>query len=310
LRATRSTPATRTGASSETRCPDCAGPAPALLRTSDLNRRVTETEFTYRRCASCGLVFLDPIPADLARYYTRDYYAVPSGKASLEAQALVERMKVGIVHRHMPDGRLVEVGAGYGAFMQAASAAGYNVTGIEMDPVSCKFIASELGLPTVNTTDIDGELRRRGPWDVIALWHIIEHLEDWCATLAAAAETLAPGGVLVLAAPNPGALQFRILGRRWVHLDAPRHLQLIPLTVLLQRAASLGLRPLEAGTARGASFGWNMFGWQASLAHLRPGREPGRLARAASLALGYAFDPLERFSRWGSTYIVVLQRPA
>ena len=310
MSATTSSRATQTSASSEPRCPDCGGPAPALLRSSDLNRRVTDAEFDYRRCASCGLVFLDPIPADIARYYTRDYYAIPSGKAALEGQAHAERMKVEIVRRHVPSGRLVEVGAGYGAFLQAASAAGYDVTGIEMDPASCEFIAGELGLPAVNSTDIDGELRRRRPWDVIALWHVIEHLEDWRATLVAAAETLAPGGVLVLAAPNPAALQFRVLGRRWVHLDAPRHLQLIPLPVLLQRAASLGLRPLEAGTGRGASFGWNRFGWQASLAHLRPGREPGRLARSAGRALGFAFDPLERLPRSGSTYIVLLQRPA
>ncbi|HEY3189867.1 MAG TPA: class I SAM-dependent methyltransferase, partial [Solirubrobacteraceae bacterium] len=248
-----STSAQAPSAVAEARCPNCGAPAPVALRSRDLNRRVSDVEFAYRRCTSCGLVFVDAVPDDLARYYTRDYYAVPPTKDALAGQAQAERMKVDIVRRHVPGGRLVEVGAGYGAFLQAASAAGYDASGIEMDPISCEFIERELGLPVVNTTDIDGALRRGGPYDVIALWHVIEHLTDWRATLSAVAETLSPGGIVVMAAPNPAALQFRVMGRRWVHLDAPRHLQLIPIDVLLARATELGLRALEADTRRGAS---------------------------------------------------------
>ena len=60
------------------------------------------------------------------------------------------------------------------------------------------------------------------------MFQIIEHLIDPWDTLQAAAESLLPGGVLVVATPNPGAFQFRFLRGRWTHVDAPRHTALIP----------------------------------------------------------------------------------
>jgi 2-polyprenyl-3-methyl-5-hydroxy-6-metoxy-1,4-benzoquinol methylase len=77
---------------------------------------------------------------------------------------------------------------------------------------------------TVNTTDIVGTMQARNKaYDVIAIWHGIEHLPDPWAVLRQCAQQLAPHGVLVIATPNPDSIQFGIFRQYWVHLDAPRH---------------------------------------------------------------------------------------
>ena len=60
-------------------------------------------------------------------------------------------------------------------------------------------------------------------YDVITMWHVLEHLPDPFAAVRHAAELLRPGGRLVISVPNIASLQARIGGDRWFHLDLPRH---------------------------------------------------------------------------------------
>ena len=73
------------------------------------------------------------------------------------------------------------------------------------------------------------------------MWHVIEHLRRPWEVIERAAANLQDGGVLAIATPNPRALQFKLLRRRWAHLDAPRHLFLIP-----SRRARASLRRARA----------------------------------------------------------------
>jgi SAM-dependent methyltransferase len=101
--------------------------------------------------------------------------------------------------------------------------------------------------------------------NAIALWHVLEHVDRPAELLAAAAAALVPGGVLVVATPNLGSLQFRLLGARWPHVDAPRHLALVPLATLEQRMTELGLER-EAVTTADPAGEYDAFGWQGLIA--------------------------------------------
>jgi SAM-dependent methyltransferase len=59
--------------------------------------------------------------------------------------------------------------------------------------------------------------------DAVSLWHVLEHVDDPAAALAAIARWLRPGGVLLVGVPNLGSWQARLGGARWYHLDVPRH---------------------------------------------------------------------------------------
>src|SRR5256885_270965 len=93
------------------------------------------------------------------------------------------------------------------------------------------------GAPPADIADLD-----RRDFAAIVFWHSLEHLPRPADALARAAELLAPGGVLVVAAPNSDSLQARLFKDRWLALDLPRHLVHLPARALVERLRELGLR--------------------------------------------------------------------
>ena len=79
---------------------------------------------------------------------------------------------------------------------------------------------------------------------------------------------LEPGGVAVVAIPNPDSLQARAFGDRWLHLDLPLHLVHIPAPALLARLRELGMRIERVSYLRG---GQVVFGWLHGIVGLLPG---------------------------------------
>jgi SAM-dependent methyltransferase len=87
-----------------------------------------------------------------------------------------------------------------------------------------------------------------GPYDLVALVHVFEHLADPVAALGALARLLAPGGRLVLLYPNPAALAARWFGPDWFHWDPPRHLSLPPIGALPAAVHRAGLEIVSVRT--------------------------------------------------------------
>ncbi len=266
--------------------------------------------FTYFYCPACRTTFLAPIPADLDRYYPPEYYPKPASLSELASAAEAEQYKIDLVTRFNANGRLLEIGPAMGAFAYLAKAAGFEVETVEMDADCCRFLEHVVGVRSIQSADARGTLMTLDSYDAIALWHVIEHVPDPWETLNAASDHLRPGGVLVVATPNPAAFQFRVFGRYWAHVDAPRHLQLIPVESLTQWAAASGLRVALQTTTDSGGLGWNLFGWQESLANLVAGRLGRRWTPTlVGRALSRLMRPIERGSHFrGSTYTLVLQR--
>jgi 2-polyprenyl-3-methyl-5-hydroxy-6-metoxy-1,4-benzoquinol methylase len=186
--------------------------------------------------------------------------------------------------------------------------AGFEATAIEMDARSAEVIAALMPIEVLNTADEASALGQTQPADVIAMWQVIEHLVDPWTMLEAAANRLKPGGVLILAAPNPDSLQFKLFRQLWVHVDAPRHLWLIPIRVVLARASVLGLQPRLITTRDPGSRAWTAFGWEHSLRNLFPSARLSLIRRAARLASMLAM-PIEAREGMGATYTIALQKP-
>jgi 2-polyprenyl-3-methyl-5-hydroxy-6-metoxy-1,4-benzoquinol methylase len=290
----------------ERRCPFCGGSAGPGFETTDLNRRLSDESFRYRRCRGCGTVSLVNVPDDLGRFYAdgargEHYNAVPAPER-LEASLAAEAHKVAFVRKHVQPGSLVEIGPGSGSFAHAAHRAGFEVTAIEQDARVCDYLRTSLNMPAINSDNPVPVLRELPPARAIVMWHVIEHLPDPGAVLDAAAERLEPGGVLAVSTPNPESLQLRVLGGRWQHVDAPRHLTLIPLAALTQRIAAAGARLVKATTGDRMSryVGW--FGWATALGGNRPGRPP-RAALGAAALLSLGLLPVEGTGLRGAAYM-------
>jgi hypothetical protein len=184
---------------------------------------------------------------------------------------------------------------------------GYEVTAVEMDPTACTRLEAA-GIKTVRSDQPEQALGGLGPVQAVCMWQVIEHLTDPWSTLSAAAAALAPAGVLVVSTPNPVSLQLRLLGSRWPHLDAPRHLVLIPVPALRRRAQELGLEMIELTSSDRTANDWNAFGWAELLTGRRTGPRLRRLAFLSGAAAALLLAPLERRGLNGSSYTAVLRK--
>ncbi len=256
-------------------CPRCRQQSPLRLSAKDWNRRITDETFDYYRCAACGIVFLSPIPQDIGKYYPGNYYNIPASVAKLAAAAELERYKIELVQRFATRGRLLEIGPAYGAFTWLAKQAGFDAFAIEMSEACCRFMNEVAGIRAVHSLDIDSALRPAGPCDVIALWHVIEHLPDPWRTL---------------------------------ELLAPRHLELIPPATLAGHVQRLGLETALSTTRDPGSLGWNDFGWGMTFGNAAGNWYLNRGLRLVGKAIGKLFVPVDGAEGRGSAYTAIFRK--
>lgn len=286
-------------------CPLCKQESPLFFHALDCNRRISNELFDYYRCPSCNLFFLSPIPDELGQYYTAEYYSVPKSLEQLDKAAQQDRYKINIVQQFHSKGRLLEIGPAHGKFSLLAKQAGFEVEALERDGSCCNFLQDVVGIKAINSDNPSEGLRNAERYDVIVLWHVMEHLPNPWATLKTLVEKLLPGGIIVIAAPNPSAVQFRVLGRFWTHLDAPRHLSLIPLLLLQRQTQLLGLKTVWSTTADDGALKLNIIGWQDSFANFASRGFFKKRMRALGRFVSIFTAPIERVNGLGSAYTAV-----
>lgn len=256
----------------------------------------------------------DPWPSaeELERAYG-DFYRPERGRFSGPGDVLLRRSRAtlaGRLDRIAPPGRVLDVGAGEGALVDAVRARGREAVGIEPHGSRSDMVDSEL-------EEMSGE------WAAVVFWHSLEHLPEPGAALREAARLLGRRGVLVAALPNSESLQARVFGDHWLALDLPRHLVHVPAAALVDRLRELGLEVERVSHVRGGQI---VFGWAHGLVRLLPGapdlysaiRRPGARERpmsgrrrAATLALGASLLPFAALcaavevalGRGGSVYV-------
>lgn len=225
------------------RDPMTGEPAQYLFTARD--NRGHSGAFDYYRAGDH--VFIGDVPPDLGRHYAAGYQAIPSTEAELAALAEGDAYRLDFVREQVPSGSFLEIGPWIGLVAYSAYRQGYDVSVLEINQDCCDLLTrvSHGAITATQTADPAQTLSSAGKtYDVIGLWHAIEHLPRPWDVIDAAAKALNPGGVLLIAAPNPNAVQFRAFGRHWLHLDAPRHLHLIPIETFEAIGERNGLRTI------------------------------------------------------------------
>lgn len=293
--------------SEQIKCPVCNKNSELSFAAKDWNRRVSQETFSYRRCSDCGLIFLSNIPDDLNVYYGDDYYQAPSFR-KLKKVARKERYQLAMIRRFIKNGRLLEVGPGFGVFAYQAKEAGFDVDVIEREERCCKFLSDTVGVRTINSDEPHKVIESARGYDVIALWQVIEHLPYPWEFLTKAAKNLNNKGVLVIATPSPSAFQFRFQGPQWPHVDAPRHLSLIPSDLLVRYLEPFNLKPVMTVCNDKGARSWNRFGWQRYLMN----RFSNIWLKRTAFVLGYfvavTMGFFDRRKDNGSAYTIIFQK--
>lgn len=132
-----------------------------------------------------------------------------------------------LIKRHKRSGKLLEIGCGLGHVLRRLEdqfeTYGIDVSGYAIERARTNTPRSQL---RVATAEEAGSLP--GPFDVIAAFHVVEHLEDPAAVLKQCARMTAPGGILVIATPNTEAPFAKRKGDRWYANTDPTHCSLKP----------------------------------------------------------------------------------
>jgi len=128
------------------------------------------------------------------------------------------------------DNLLVDVGCGRGDFLGRMQTLGWNVLGIEPDPVSAA-LAARRGIPVFRGTLGEAALPDAAA-DQVSMSHVLEHLHDPHSAIAECHRILRPGGRLVISTPNADSLGHRWFRQDWRGLEPPRHLFIYSGTTL------------------------------------------------------------------------------
>ncbi len=143
-------------------------------------------------------------------------------------------------------GRLLDVGCGNGDLLGVMARVGWQVQGVEFDPVAAE-VARKAG-HDVLCGSLESAHYPDGHFEAVILSHVIEHLPDPRATLAECFRVLAPGGQIVLTTPNLDSHGHRRFGAAWRGLEVPRHLVLFTPRALSELVAEIGFGAIEVAT--------------------------------------------------------------
>jgi SAM-dependent methyltransferase len=246
----------------------CGTPAPATGAFSP---------HPLRHCPTCDLRFR----ADIGPEWSEDYVGEADGYARRQELELTGREEQRAVEAYrraawvasrVPSGTLLEIGSAAGEFLDAAARRGFEARGIEASPSLSARARARYHL------DVDQGLAERHldggrRYDVICMWHVLEHARSPADLLAAAASALAPGGWLFVEVPNIASAGARAMGAAWPQLDFEDHAVYFSPPALEAALRRSGFRALELST---------ILAWEylSGRDRLRPRRLAGRVHRS------------------------------
>jgi 2-polyprenyl-3-methyl-5-hydroxy-6-metoxy-1,4-benzoquinol methylase len=171
-----------------------------------------------------------------AAYFDREYFELHPGKVRYLGYL------VGLLRSHgVHGGRVLDVGAGYGFFLEALEKAGYEAAGLEVSEHAAAQARRRTRAEVVRQGAEEPFPFPDDRFDAVTLFDVIEHLEDYPAALASCRRCLKPGGKLFVITLNAHSLARPLLGRRWAWYQDPTHVHMFTARMLREGLEAAGL---------------------------------------------------------------------
>lgn len=210
--------------------------------------------FNIVKCRKCGLIYIDPRPKNIGKYYPADY--IPHNLPRVDffeslfcrlmnseryykkdknifdqfLARVFDKIYNPIPYSHF--GRILDLGCGSGINLYNLKKRGWDVYGLDISKNAVNFARNELNLKNVCVGTIESKKYPDSFFDVILLNHVIEHLSDPKRTLVEIKRVLKRGGLLLITTPNFNSFNAKLFKKFWFPLETPRHQYLFTPTTL------------------------------------------------------------------------------
>ncbi len=211
------------------KCPLCK--SARFLNYSEITDfAVTGEKFILCKCSDCQLLFTNPRPGqtEIGPYYNFPEYFSHEDKAKSITQWIYQKVrnyniskKVDFIEQYKKKGKLLDYGCGTGEFLRAAKSKGWKVAGIE--PNDKARHQANLKLKDRIKESIE-ETDQNTRYDIITLFHVLEHIHDLRKTTKRVLNHLKSSGYILIAVPNHDSWDGKKYGKFWAGWDIPRHL--------------------------------------------------------------------------------------
>jgi 2-polyprenyl-3-methyl-5-hydroxy-6-metoxy-1,4-benzoquinol methylase len=214
-----------------THCPVCGSSDIHPLLTAK-DHSVSSEEFVIWQCQSCTLRFTQDVPdeSSIGPYYqSQDYISHSNTSKGLlnKLYQAVRKFTLGqksglVISRTTNHGRILDIGAGIGAFLNEMKGKGWDIEGIEPDYGARQQAKNLFAIDLKPTPEL--QHIPHNSFDAITLWHVLEHVESLQDYVALLKQLLKKNGKIFIAVPNYSSLDADLYGNRWAAYDVPRHL--------------------------------------------------------------------------------------
>jgi SAM-dependent methyltransferase len=213
-----------------TKCPLCK--SGLFLNTKNIiDHAVSKESFIICKCTTCHILFTNPRPTSnhISRYYDfPEYYSHNDSLKGLTQliyqliRKITINQKIKLLNNLNPKkGKLLDFGCGTGEFIYQAKKKGWTVTGIEPNQKARQQAKAKLDHGIYKNL---GLLKKDDRFDIITLFHVIEHIHDLRKVMKKLISHLKSSAYIIIAIPNPDSFDANIYKEDWAGWDIPRHL--------------------------------------------------------------------------------------
>jgi 2-polyprenyl-3-methyl-5-hydroxy-6-metoxy-1,4-benzoquinol methylase len=213
-------------------CPVCQSTALQNFVTCQ-DYTVSAEVYELVKCEQCQTVITQNTPDEqnIGRYYQAESYISHSNTRKGLVNTLYHYVRDYMLGRKKllveqlsggKQGKLLDIGCGTGYFLATMQKAGWQVQGIEADEKARNFAQQTFQLEVKLPNEIEN--LPANTFDIISLWHVLEHLHDLHGYMSQIKRVLKTKGTLLIAVPNYVSYDAKHYGNHWAAYDVPRHL--------------------------------------------------------------------------------------
>ena len=233
------------------KCPWC-GSEKAQISLWLRDEFLTKEDFHICECLNCGLLYTMPRPDKdkIGDYYkSEEYYSHQENKKGFIPKVYERVKKTNLKHKYqlaskgINVGTLLDIGCGVGDFLHTAETHGWDCLGVEPSEDAKAIAQKRMKGKIISSEEL--ETLSDGSFDLITMWHVLEHVDDLKWQIAQLQRLVKSSGRVVIALPNYKSYDGQYYKELWAAYDVPRHLNHFNRNTLTKMFKTSGLELIK-----------------------------------------------------------------